>query len=236
MMSRPYWLLFLRTLQYKLFNKNSNRIPHYQTGPTCLSQTSFPYWSSVLKTHTSFSKVSNMSRYMVQPWVPPSVPSLPSCSWKSLRSKLFHPPHLSKVCWWNLCHSKGRTQYITTTAYQHTGPSHTVHNRRIQPARITTILGHSSFTGSQQHTHHHSLQETNTHRSISSLGEQPLHMGQTQCIQHSCTQGQNSVTWSTSITPGIYYIKAALQACHFPTWTLNRLQQRFEQHHQTSTV
>ena len=32
------------------------------------------------------------------------------------------------------------------------------------------------------------------------------------------------------------HIMAALQACHFPTWALNRLQQRFEHHHQTSTV
>ena len=38
-----------------------------------------------------------MNRHMVQPWVPPSVPSLPTCSWRSLKlrpSAPFHTPRL----------------------------------------------------------------------------------------------------------------------------------------------
>ena len=40
-----------------------------------------------LKIHTSSSKVSIMNRYKALPWVPPLVPSLPTCSWKSLKSR-----------------------------------------------------------------------------------------------------------------------------------------------------
>ena len=45
------------------------------------------YWSSTSKTHTSSSKVSIMNRSMVLPWVPTSSPSLPTCLWKSLKSR-----------------------------------------------------------------------------------------------------------------------------------------------------
>ena len=46
-----------------------------------------------LKTLTSSSKLSIMNRYMVQPWVLPLAPSLPTCSWKSWRSKPLALPH-----------------------------------------------------------------------------------------------------------------------------------------------
>ena len=73
-------------------NRNNMSIPHI------ISLLEF-----YLKTHTSSSRVTIMNRYMVQPWVPLSAPSLPTCLWKSLRSKpLALPPtltpHLAKVC------------------------------------------------------------------------------------------------------------------------------------------
>ena len=50
-----------------------------------------------LKRLSSSSKVSIMNRSMAQPWVLPSAPSLPTCSWRRLRSRplaLPHTPHL----------------------------------------------------------------------------------------------------------------------------------------------
>ena len=39
------------------------------------------------------SKVSIMNRSMVLPWVVPSAPSVPTCLWKSLKSRPLVPPH-----------------------------------------------------------------------------------------------------------------------------------------------
>ena len=53
---------------------------------------------------------------------------------------------------------------------------------------------HPGLTRPIQHPHHYSLQETNIYRPISTLGQQQFHRGQTQCLQHIGTQGQNSIT------------------------------------------
>ena len=66
----------------------------YDRGVVMASNISSHYWSSALKTHTSSSKVSNMNRFKVQPWVPLSALSLPTCLWKSLRSRPLALPHL----------------------------------------------------------------------------------------------------------------------------------------------
>ena len=45
---------------------------------------------------------------------------------------------------------------------------------------------------------HYSLQKPNTHRSISTLGQQPLHNSQTQCQQHTSIQSQSSFQQQTN--------------------------------------
>ena len=54
--------------------------------------------NTYLKTLTSSSKANFMNRSMVLPWVPPSVPSWPTCSWKSLRLKPLVPTPTHPLC------------------------------------------------------------------------------------------------------------------------------------------
>ena len=70
--------------------------PLHHKGPACPYNILSHSWSFTSKTHTSSSKVT-MTRSMVLPWVPPLAPSLPTCLWKSLKSRhltLPHTPHL----------------------------------------------------------------------------------------------------------------------------------------------
>ena len=50
------------------------------------------------KTHTSSSKVIIMNRFMALSWVPPLAPSLPTCLWKSLKSRPLALPY--NPCLW----------------------------------------------------------------------------------------------------------------------------------------
>ena len=75
-----------------------NRTPQFNKGPTSPSYKSSGYHSSALNTLTSSSKVSTMNRFMVQPSIPQSAPSLPTCSWKSLRLRPLALPHTPHLC------------------------------------------------------------------------------------------------------------------------------------------
>ena len=85
---------------------------------------------------------------------------------------------------------------------------------------ITSIPGHPGFTRSQQQPHLHSLQKAHTYRSISTLGQQSFHHGQTQCFEHIGTQGQAVFSNQQSLHKELEHIRKALKACHFPAWTL----------------
>ena len=63
-----------------------NRTYRYTTELPCPYITSQHCWSSAIK-HISFSKISILNRYLVQPWVHLLVSLWPTCSWKSLKSR-----------------------------------------------------------------------------------------------------------------------------------------------------
>ena len=181
-----------------------------------------------------------MSRYMVQPRIPPSTPSLPTCSWRSLRSKPLAMPPPAHI-WLRFVddtnvilkaeNSASLLQHINT---QDPHMQFTIEepnqqgslpflDTQVSPGPnntpITTVYRKPTCTDQCLHwdsNHYieakHSVYNTLAHRSkIVSHDQQALHQELDQ-------------------------IRAGLQACHFPTWALNRLQQSFEQHHQTSTV
>ena len=77
----------------KKYNKGSHKIPSSPKEPKCPFHKQSLSWSSASKAPTSSSKVSTMNRSMVQPWDPPSVPSQPNCSWKSLKPNPSNQPH-----------------------------------------------------------------------------------------------------------------------------------------------
>ena len=164
-----------------------------------------------------------MNRFKVQPWVPPSAPSLPTCLWKSLRSRPLALPHIplsvAEVCWWHFCHLEGRPQPTTSPPHQHTGPTHTVHCGGTKPGWITPIPRHPGFIRSQQHLHHNSLQKAHTHRPISTLGQQSFHSDKTQFFQHIGTQGQSSI--QQSLNKELDHKRKVLQCFYFPTQDLN---------------
>ena len=96
-------------------------------------------------------------------------------------------------------HSKALLQHINSQdphIHAHSGTNTT---------RLTPIPRHFSHNTTRQHIQHFSLQETNPHRPISTLGQQPPHHSQTKYIQHISTQSQGSLlytrpTYQDSIT------------------------------------
>ena len=64
------------------------------------------------------------------------------------------------------------------------------------------IPRHFSHHRTRQHIQHFSLQETNPHRPISTLGQQPPHHCQTKCIQHISTQSQSSLLFTGQTRQG----------------------------------
>ena len=86
-------------------------------------------------------------------------------------------------------------------------------------------VGHYQDPGNTMHTV--SLQETNTYRSIPTLGQQPLHNSQKQHIQDPSIQGHSSFQHTRRPYKGTGTLRKALKQCQFPNWVLNRLQQQF---------
>ena len=101
----------------------------------------------------------------------PLAPSLPTCLWKSSKSRplaLFHILHL----WLRYVDDTfvlqgGKTQPTTTTIYQLTGPKHTIPSGGTKPRWSSTIPGHLVFSRSPKHPNHHCLQKAHTNRPIS---------------------------------------------------------------------
>ena len=111
---------------------------------------------------------------------------------------------MAKVCRWHLCHQQGRTPSGSTTTYQQPRPTYPVHSGT-HITRFTSILRHPSHHWTGQHLQHLSLQETHSHRSIHTLGQQPPHHSKTKCAQHTSSQGQGSLifkrkTWTRTTT------------------------------------
>ena len=65
--------------------------------------------------------------------------------------------------------------------------------KRLFDAKITTFSGYLGPHTTRKHIQHYSIQETNTHRPISSLGQQSSHNSQTKCLQYFGIQGKGSI-------------------------------------------
>ena len=91
--------------------------------------------------------------------------------------------------------STGRTQSGSSSSHQQPGPTYPVHSGT-NTTRLTPIPRHPNHHITRQHLQHHGLQDTNPHRPISALGQQPPHHSQTKCIQHPSTQGQSSILFT----------------------------------------
>ena len=171
-----------------------------------------------------------MNRFKVQPWVPPSALSLPTCLWKGLRSRplaLPHPP-----LWLRFVddtsviqkaeHNQQLHHHINT---QHPHIQFTVEipnqdgsfpflDTQVSPGPndtlITTVYRKPTHTDQylfwdSNHfiTAKHSIFKTLAHRAkIVSTNQQSLHKE----LEH---------------------IRKVLNACHFSTWTLKKLQNKF---------
>ena len=99
-----------------------------------------------LKNTISSSRVSIMNRYMVQPWVTPSIPLWPTCSWKKFETMAINmaptPKALAQVCGWYLCHLKGRMCPFVPTVHQHHWPLCTIYCRDAQHWWIHALSGY----------------------------------------------------------------------------------------------
>ena len=125
-----------------------------QLDPTLQSKTnmSIPHIISLLrfchKTYTSSSRVSIMSQYMVQPWVPPSAPNL------FMEEFEFQAPSNALTPIFGLGLWMASLLFIRQNTVHHNFNTSTHQNPHIQftikepnPTRITTIFGHSDLPG-----------------------------------------------------------------------------------------
>ena len=110
---------------------------------------------------------------------------------------------------------------------KHARPTHTVYGGGTRPRWITSIPGHPGFTRSHQHPHHSQSTE-NLHIQIS------IYIGivtTSSLAKYSVfnTLAHRAKVVSTNqqtLHKELEHIRKALQACHFPPWTLNKLQQK----------
>ena len=80
--------------------------------------TSFPYWSSVSRTHNFLSKTSSMNRLRVQPWVPQLAPLWPTSTWSTGNKNLQVLPPPPRF-WLRYRKSPHTYQYIQWDSHHH---------------------------------------------------------------------------------------------------------------------
>ena len=191
-----------------------------------------------LKTHTSSSKVSIMNRSKVQPWVPPSALSLPTYLWKSLKSKslaLPHTPHL----WLRFVDD----MYVIQQA-EHS--QQLLHHINTQDSHIQFTIeepnqdGSLPFLETQVSPHPNNTLITTVYRKPTHT-DQYLHwdsnhfIGAKYSVFNTLAHRAKVVSYNQqSLHKELDHIRKDLHACHFQTWTLNKLQQKFESKHHTN--
>ena len=171
---------------------------------------------------------------------PPLAPQLPTCSWKSLQSKTLALPPTSHF-WLRFIddiyviqkaeHSMSLLQHINTQDPQIQFTIEEPNQQGSLPFLDTEVSAGPNNTP------------------ITTVYRKPTHRDQYLCWDSNHFIGAKHSVYNTlahrakivshnqhALHQELDHLRAALQACHFPTWTLNRLQQRFEQHHQTNTV
>ena len=172
---------------------------------------------------------------MVQPWVPPSVLSLPICSWKSLNLKPLALP-LTPCLWLrfvddtlvilNAEHSNHMLQYINS---QDPNIQFTVE----EPGTYGSIpFLDTKVTPGPNNTIHTTVYRKPTHT------DQYLHWDSNHFIsaKHSVYNVYKTLphrakvvsSTQTDLSKEMYHIGRALQSCLLPIWALNRLQHHFK--------
>ena len=148
---------------------------------------------------------------------------------QKLDSKLITQPtkDLAQVCQWNFC-SQSRMHTTVSHPSKILGSQHTVHHRIFIPIRLSSLSWHPNITRTRWHPHHHSLQESNTYISISTLGQSPQQHQQVQHLQHSLTQGPVCLFEPTIIQIGNQHIHTAPWRWNYPDWVFHRLQAKLE--------
>ena len=176
-----------------------------------------------------------MNRSMLQPWVPPSVHSLPACSWKSLRLKLLALP-LTPHIWLRFVddtlvihkaeHSYHLLQHINS---QDPNIQFTVE----EPGTDDCIpFLHTKVTPGPNNTIHMTVYRKPTHT------DQYLHWDCNHFIaaKHSVYNilaHRAKVVFSnpSELSKELDHLRRVLHACLFPSCTLNKLQHQFEHKH-----
>ena len=119
---------------------NSTR--YYIIELPCPSTTSSHCWISASNICVTFSKVSIMSRYMVQPCVPPSILLWPTSLWKSLKAQTSTLP-LTPQCFCSVDDTfLFRRQTSATSSYRTSTPLTLTYNLL---QRVTNSVGSIPF-------------------------------------------------------------------------------------------
>ena len=176
-----------------------------------------------------------MSRSVVQPWVPPLVLSLPTCSWKSLKSKPLALP-LTPHIWLQFVddslvihkaeQSKHLLQHInsqdpnmqfTVEEQVAVGSIHFLEtNVTLGPNSTIHTTVYRKLTHTDQYIHWDSNPFITAKHSVYNT------------LAHRAKVVSNS---TTNLSKELEHIRRALQSCLFPTWAINRLQQNFKHKH-----
>ena len=180
-----------------------------------------------------------MNRYMVLSWAPQLALSLPTCSWKSFRSKPLALPHTSYL-WLRFVddiyiiqkaeHSQQLLHHINTkdphTQFTIVEPSqdgsHPFLDTQVSPGPSGILI--TTVYRKRTHTDQYLYWDSNhfkgaKHSVYSTLAHKAKVVSHNQHV----------------LQKELEHIRVALKACHFPSWTLNRFQQKFEQQHHNNT-
>ena len=172
---------------------------------------------------------------MVLPWVPTLAPSLPTCLWKSFKSRPFslppHPPPMAKVCRWYLCHPEGKTQSTITTTINSQDPHIQFAIEESNQAGTLPFL--DTLFVKVPTTLQLPLSTENQHT------QNNIYIGTVTTL----SQPKNSVFNTLTFRPKVVctsqqilhkemeLIKKALQACNFLPWALHTPQNKFNCKH-----
>ena len=179
-----------------------------------------------------------MNRSKVLPWVPTLVPSQPTCSWKSLKSKPLVPAHTHPLLLrfvddtfviTKAEHSKPFLQHINN---QDPHIQFTVEESSQQgtPSFLDTLVtteSNNTFTTSVYRNPAHTNQYLHWDSNHFITAKQSVY---NTLVHRGKIVSFNQEAWDQDLL----HIRRALQACQFPNWALNQLQQKFQGNNQPS--
>ena len=168
-----------------------------------------------------------MNRYMVQPWVPQLAPSLPTCSWKSLRSK-----HLALVTPLHLWLRFVDDTFVIQKA-EHS--QQLLHHINIQDQNIQFTVKEpdqdgclpfldTKVTPGPNNTLITTVYRKPTHRDLYLYWDSNHFIAAKHSVYNTLAHRAKVVLSNQpSLLKELDHINMALHTCHFPTWPLNKL-------------